>query len=304
MQRIIGTIIAITLGSALMLDAQEVLLRLSPDLNAPVIERTDGADPVTKAARTITNAGLAQQGWMRSDKSVQLEGYLRADKISKNFEIEINAKVYPTSNLQGATVTRIEAGDPIELLDVQDAWSRIRIEKVMPVYFKLEPTRAPLPIYVPPFQEAARAARATRVESGGRVGTLRPEQLPPENVVWSGTSNTTPAAPRAAAPSSTSTLSQIQMAPTPTAPSIEADGRIYRLSGQLVRAITSEAPQYSLRLENSVGANIAYVDASQMYIEDMRDFTDQNVHIHGEVRPIEPGGDLLVIIARTIRIGE
>lgn len=300
MHRIIGTFIAITFSSTLMLNAQEVLLRLSPDLNAPVIKETDNTDPTVKAARTITNAGLAQQGWMRSSQPIKMEGYLPADKLSKNFEIEINSKVYATSNLQGAAVTRIESSDPIELLEVADAWARIRIEKIMPVYFKLDATRAPLPIYVPPFQEAARAAKKTRVESGGRVGILSPDQLPPENVVWTSATNSS-LATQTNIP--TPTLSQIEMPQTPAAPA-KADGRIYRLSGQLVRAITSEAPQYSLQLEDSVGANIAYVDVSQMYIEDMREFTNQNVHIHGEVRPIEPNSNLIVIIARTIRVGE
>jgi len=308
MLRSICCFIALTFGT-LSLSAQELLLRLGPDVNALVVKRTNVLDPIVKRAKTITNAEMAQQGWMQSSKRVQMEGYLAADKLAKNFEIEINAKVYPTSDLSGSALTRVQSKDSIKLLEVEDAWSRIQIEKEMPIYFQVTTTRAPLKIYVPPFQEAALAAKRTRIAPQGPMATVRPDQLPPKNVAWTGSDNASLAAPSLYKTFNTTSTARAQMrtspnsSPAPAPAPAPADGRIYRLSGKLIRAISDEAPRYSLRLEDSFGSTVAYVDVSQLYIEDLRQLTNQPVHIHGEVHPLAPNADALVIVARTVRVG-
>lgn len=85
---------------------------------------------------------------------------------------------------------------------------------------------------------------------------------------------------------------------------LKTNGRIYRLTGQLVRAISGDAPQYNLHLQDAAGERIAYVDVSQMYIEDIRPYLDRTVFIHGEVKSLEENTELLVVLARTIRVGK
>ncbi|MGJ8639376.1 MAG: hypothetical protein ACSHYA_08275 [Opitutaceae bacterium] len=306
MQRILRYFSFLTLGIALTATAKDVSIRLNPTANSPIIKRVSETDPIVKKATTITNSALAKQGWMRSSKTLLMDGYLSADKLSKNFEIEINAKVYAENTLKGKPLTTIQANDPIELLEVDDRWAIIRIKKAMPVYFQLGEQRDPLPIYVPSMTNNPIQVDTTKFNPNLSVGITRPEALPPENVVWVGGSkaiNYTPPEPTQASALS-STLVQNRSAPARTTIKAEPDGRIYRLTGQLIRAINSEAPRYSLHLENAAGNRIAYVDASQMYIEDIRPYLNKTVFIHGEAHALEAGSQSIVIVARTIRVGE
>ncbi len=306
MQRILGYFIACTLGAGLSLAANDVPIRLNPATEAPVIKRVSKTDPIVKNAITITNAGLAQKGWMRSSDLLMIEGFLAADKLSKNFEIEINAKVFEENDLSGSPITRIQANDPIELLEINEKWAHIRIQKVLPVYFQLGAHRDPLPIYVPPTRANPIKVDTTRFNPNLKVGITRPEALPPENVVWTGTAERVdlPEKPTATPAAPQSTLAQAQDHPHKSTGSAQPDGRIYRLTGKLIRAINNEAPRYSLQLQDTTGTRVAYVDVSQMYIEDIRSYTNQTVFIHGEVSLIAPDSTQLVIIARTIRISE
>ncbi|MGJ8652280.1 MAG: hypothetical protein ACSHX8_03310 [Opitutaceae bacterium] len=309
MQRLFGfslTLLLLATGSALGNDVQ---IRLNPSLKSPVTFSVSPDAPVVQNAITITNAGLAQQGWMRSKHPITFEGYLSSAQLSKNFEIELKSKVFSGNDLKGPAITIIEAGDNIELLAVEDTWSQIRIKKDMPVYFKLGETREPTPIYLPPVETyTPQTSSNTHFDPNLRVGTVNPGSLPPENVVWTSATNTPPPAlPAESKPAATpiaSTLSQIDTSDSSALSKVRPDGRIYRLSGTLIRGINQEAPRYALQLEDSNGAHIAYVDVSQMYIEDIRPYVNQLVYIHGEVQPIEPNSPNYAIIARTLRISQ
>lgn len=308
MQRLTGLTLSLLFAATYSALANDVHIRLSPSLQEPVIFSVNSDEPVVQNAITITNAGLAQQGWMRSSHQVRLEGYLSSAKLSKNFEIELKSKVFSSNDLKGPAVTTIQMGDTIELLAVDEAWSHIRIEKSMPVYFKLGETREPTPIYVPPVQEYTSQVSSSGYDPNLRVGTINPRSLPPENVVWTSTTNeqprSLPAQPTPAATPITSSLAQIDTNASSTSSKVRPDGRIYRLSGTLIRGISQEVPRYALQLEDSTGTRLAYVDVSQMFIEDIRPYVNQSVYIHGEVHPVESGSQSHVIIARTLRISQ
>jgi len=297
MSRLFAYSLAAFLSTSLLMSANQLMVRLNPSSSAPVIKRIDEADPIFKRAITITNSGLAKLGWMRSSDLLIFDGYLSTEQLSKNFEIEINAKVYPQASLNGPHIARVQDGDPIELLEMDDQWARIRIEKEMPVYFQLGTSRAPTPVYIAPTRATAVRVDTTRFDPNLSVGATRPDQLPPENVVWRSATGPAPSDPNRKPIAS---IQRNDVAPI-TKPPVQADGRIYRLSGQLIRKINSEAPRYTLHLENTIGERIAYVDVSQMYLEDIHAFLDHTVYIHGEVSALSPASQSLVILARTIR---
>lgn len=304
MQRILGFFIVFTLSATLNLSANDVPIRLNPTTDAPIIKRVSKTDAIVKKAMTITNAGLAQKSWMRSSDLLMMDGYLAADKLSKNFEIEINAKVFAEKDSSGSPITRIQVKDPVELLEVDEEWVFIRTQKELPVYFQLGAHSDPLPNNVPPTRANPIKVDTTRFDPNLKVGIARPESLPPENVVWSDTSTAVTMPAEQALLIATPETTLVQDYPKKSTGTTQADGRIYRLTGKLVRAINNEAPRYSLQLQDSVGSRIAYVDVSQMYIEDIRLYTNQTVYIHGEVQPITAGSTQHVILARTIRGSE
>lgn len=74
------------------------------------------------------------------------------------------------------------------------------------------------------------------------------------------------------------------------------------LEGQFVRVISRFGPRYPIRLLDGKKKRLAYVDLSQIFIRDLRPYLNQSVIINGPVRPLVPGSEELVIIARTLQL--
>ncbi len=94
----------------------------------------------------------------------------------------------------------------------------------------------------------------------------------------------------------------LQGSELPQSPEVQADSPLRNLTGTLVREISNTGPRYPIRLKSSEGQRIAFVDMSHVFISDLRPFLKQTVQVIGEVRPLVPGGEELIIQARTIRI--
>ena len=87
----------------------------------------------------------------------------------------------------------------------------------------------------------------------------------------------------------------------PKQPRLQAGTPTRLLSGKLVRKLPRSGPRYPLRLLDTSGQRIAYVDMSRIFITDIRPFLDREVIIRGELQPIVPGSDALILYARTLR---
>lgn len=74
------------------------------------------------------------------------------------------------------------------------------------------------------------------------------------------------------------------------------------LEGQFVRVISRFGPRYPIRLLDDKKKRLAYVDLSTIFIRDLRPYLNQLVKINGQVRPLVPGSEELVIIARTLQL--
>ena len=98
--------------------------------------------------------------------------------------------------------------------------------------------------------------------------------------------------------------SDLQESELPQNPKIRSDAPLRNLNGILVREISNSGPRYPIRLKERSGQRIAYVDMSHVFISDLRPFLSKPVQIIGEVRPVVPGSQDLIIQARTIRIAE
>ncbi len=311
MQRLIALFIALTISTALSATAKDVLLRLSPSADALVIARVPHTDDTVKNAAQLADPFKAQYGWFKSNHRSNWEGYLPSANVSKNYEIKLGTPIFDNANLIGIALTQIEGDDQIEILQVADVWTKVRVQKTLTVYFQriVAPTPAPrlakpvtqlqpLPVYVKP-----------QFDPSLGVGSTKPEALPPENVVWVSAPHTPitvskPEPSNAPQPPTSLDYSYSETAPATLPSSDFTSGRIYRLSGILIREIDNNAPRYALKLKNDLGQLVAYVDMSQLYLEEIRPYLDQNVYIHGEVNPIELNSQLPVITARTLRIRE
>lgn len=95
--------------------------------------------------------------------------------------------------------------------------------------------------------------------------------------------------------------SETQPRNTPRQPETVSGSSVRQLNGTLVRRLSSFGPRYPIRLESESGKRIAYVDMSEIFISDLRPYLKQRVAIQGEVHPLVPGSNELVIVARTIR---
>ncbi|MGJ8650484.1 MAG: hypothetical protein ACSHX4_09000 [Opitutaceae bacterium] len=303
MQRTLRFTLALLFCTTAGLQAGDVLLRLSPDANAPTVARVDETNSTIQRSTQVANPFLAQNGWKQSQHKVSIDGYISTAKMSKNFEIELQTPLSANSNLSGTPLTRIEKSDQIKVLKVDDQWAQLRITKTLPVFFQ-QRTRpvtplAPITMNAKPTyrQETNDKSYLNDFDPARGVGITRPEALPPENVVWT-SSNSAPIprpAPKANARSINPTT-QRTLAPA-TTQTTYAEGIIYRFSGTLVQAGNA------LQLEDGQGNRLVNVDISQMYINDIGPYLDKKVQIHGEVQLSEDRNQVIAITARTIRIG-
>jgi hypothetical protein len=298
--------------------ASDIILLLEAKEDAQIMARVDSADPVIKAASPVLESEKATHGWMWTEYSTTIKGYVPAKSLSKNFDIAPNTIVRSGPNKNARVLTLAEATDRFEVLaSDDDDWATIRFNKAIPVYFLDRPLSVP----VPASKIQPRQKRHTRIQFNPdrAVSNLSPNALPPENVVWSSASANTTEQPEAniesltgseydmipATPDSIIVMpTQVQAPKIPRAPEVKVGTPIRILTGKLVREIHNFGPRYPIRLKSASGQRVAYVDMSRIFINDLRPYLDKTVYIRGEVQPIVPGSRNLVILARTIRITE
>jgi hypothetical protein len=74
------------------------------------------------------------------------------------------------------------------------------------------------------------------------------------------------------------------------------------LTGQLVRQISADGPDYPIRLLTPEGRLIAYVDLSRIYISDLSPYLNQKVYINGQIFPLPKANSRRVILAESLKL--
>ena len=289
---------------------KDIILRLAPSEHAAIIARIDDAAPTARTARPVLDSEKAKQGWQWTEYTAALNGYVPADSLSKNFDIAPGTFVRARADRAASVLTRVESGDHFEVAASNDHWATVRFRKAVPVYFikqQAAVVAATVAHKAPARTEPTTRRSPVRIDPNAKVANLAPGELPPENVLWakapagtptSAITEKAPAAPVSIMVAST----QIQVPETPRTPEIAADSPIRTLAGTLVREISNTGPRYPIRLKSASGQRIAYIDMSQLFINDLRPYLNHTVQVIGEVRPFVSGSHDLIIQARTIRI--
>lgn len=190
--------------------AKDILLRLQPAADAPVIAKLTASEKVIlDTAPAPRNAAL---GWRQIALPTPFEGFVPVTTLSKNFEIVKGTPVHYLPTANAAQITRVEAGDIYEVVRVKEEWATVRFRKNIIGYFiddstedvalapsirsggfsrhlqqpdtaaeaaateRSAPAPAPAPVAIP--------APPTRVNPDQPISQLDPNALPPENVVW------------------------------------------------------------------------------------------------------------------------
>jgi len=304
-------------------EAATVALRAAPQPEAPVLRVVDESDALLREASPVADREKAEAGWKEALWSgPRWEGYVPSAALSKNFELELGTALRAEPSHEAPALGVVEGGDRFEIVESGEAWTRLRSAKPRRVFFQeaAELSDSPAVLAPAPSASARRSGPSATFDPRAGVGSVRPGNLPPENVIWS-------AAPadRAPAPAArTDTGSpiplgsarresglqpidivvppvQTQARETPIRPQAEAGTPSRRLAGTLVREISNFGPPYPLRLKSAGGRRIAYVDMSGLFIPTLRPYLDREVVIEGRIRPIASGSDELVILARSIR---
>jgi hypothetical protein len=315
----------LTISAAQVASASDIILLLEADNSASIIAHVDPSDPTIFAAAPVLDAEKAHMGWMWTEYTTIIEGYVPTVSLSKNFDIAPDTIVRSNPNKNAHVLTMAEATDQFEVLSSREDWATVRFKKAIPVYFlKSAQTAAKATITA---AQALSPASQPKYQSSihfnpdGDASNLAPGESPPGNI----TSESAPAtfAPEEVADNSPiipgtfgselpqNELEAIMVMPTevqaseiPRSPEVIVGTPTRILTGKLVREIHNFGPRYPLRLKSSSGQRIAYVDMSRIFINDLRPYMDRKVYIRGEVHPIVPGSSDLVILARTIRITE
>lgn len=298
----------------------EIALRLQPDADAPVVAEILATEKVRIDAAPVQGI----PGWLQLGLPLPLEGYVPTAALNKSLSLGEGTSVHVLPSTTALVLTTLGADDPFTIAEAEDDWTRITFEKVVTAYFPSASQSAPdwivpeppileLPTDTTPLpQESNR-----RLDASGPVSTLRPDQLPPENVVWK-TAPRNPApirqpqpqayTPRPAAPDlpegimvgPAETQAREPAAIEPPAP----DQPLRRLTGILVREIDEEGPAYPIRLHSPEGRLIAFVDLSELFISDLGPFLGQPVELRGPLLPLSSTNRQLVIFARELRQNE
>lgn len=305
--------------------AADVLLFIQPRDDAQIIGRSSSEDPAIQAAAEVLDISAAAKGWKWTELSLETEGYVPTKAVSKGFEVAPGTFVRSQSNSGAIILTKAENGDRFEILASELDWTHVRFEKPIPVYFKdvapsseafvtsmTQTTRAE-PIAV---RSATSNPSIASFDPNQSVGTTRPSALAPENVEWkAGPTATTPSIqstgpqnfiPEKPRPPKPVVVAPQRVAPSerPRTPDVEIGTPTRTFSGRLVREIRNFGPRYPLRLKAGNGKRIAYVDISNVFVNDLRPYLDRNVFVSGEVRPVVTGSKDLVIYARVLRLAD
>ena len=296
--------------SSAALHAQDVILRLAPTESAPIVARIDSHTPAVASARPVLEADKARAGWKWIEHTTTLDGYIPTSSLSKNFEIALNTHVRAAPKPSAPILTSVQADDRIQITASNDQWSTVRFRKAVPVYFRVQALPTHTADQVPGHALPARP----QIDPYAKTTNIDPDKLAPENVKWraapAGTPDPVlpkkpPPTQRRAKPTSIMTGSaDLNESELPQAPEVASNAPIRNVRGILVREITHSGPRYPIRLKTPDGKRIAYVDMSHVFISDLRPFLTKPVQIIGEVRPVVPGSQDMIIQARTIRLAE
>ena len=315
---------------ALPVLGEDLLLRLQPNEAAPVVKRIVATEKVLLDAAPVADA----PAWQQLELMLPLEGYIPTAALTKNFEIVERTAVHFLPSANAFELTTIGPGDRYEIGEAEAEWTRVTFQKTLTGYFSAdaspadidateareisvpEPPTLELPETPGPADEGRWAE--IRFDPDAPVSTLNPDELPPENVVWK-------AGPRSPAPTRQPKPRAIE--PIPGAPALtdgimvgpsetqarekntnteapDADQPSRRLTGILVREIREDGPAYPIRLRSPEGRLIAYVDLSEIFINDLSPFIDSQVDLRGPIQPLHPGDRRLVMFVSEIEYAE
>lgn len=291
------------------LNGNDVILRLAPSAEAPIIAKIDAHSSLMQSTRAVQESDKAQQGWKCVEYSATLNGYILSQRLSKNFDAAPSSLVHLEPNQHSQVLTTIQRHDRFEIIAHNDTWSTIRFHKTMPVYFN----SLAIPNYTADQVPAHALAQRLKIDPNAKVGQLAPNALRPENIKWHAAplGTPTPILAQQAPPTDRVQPSSImtgaadqQRSELPQRPEFDANSPLRNLAGTLVREMSQTGPRFPVRLKSPTDQQTTYVDMSQLFINDLRPLLNQKVQIIGEVRPIVAGSQDLIIQARTIRLAE
>lgn len=321
--------------------AKEILLRLSPEAEAPVIAQVTASEKVIlDTAPAPINAEL---GWRQLLLPTPFEGYVPAAKLSKNFDIAEGTEVHYLPTTESASITQVATDDVYEIVRVKEDWATVRFRKSIMGYFiddstqqvaldlkhaqqaaatkaattkpqsltRTQPTPEPVAIPRPNLEPVAIPAPRTQVNPDQPIAQLDPNSLPPENVNWQALrsedkqTQRTPTHLSSAPVASASDLIMVPSEQTQArevAPELGPAKTPRLLTGQLVRQISADGPDYPIRLQTPEGRLIAYVDFSRIYISDLAPYLNQKVYINGQIFPLPKANSRRVILAESLKL--
>lgn len=321
---LILTTLALMTGS--LPAAEDIILRLRPDVTAPALTR------ITATEKVLLDAAPAGENseWSQLELKVPFDGYVPVAALSKNFAIIEGTPVHALPDANSEAITSAKDGDLYEVKRVGDDWATVSYTKELTTYFlsgaapanPVESAPEPMqldPSPLPPVLELEPAgptyipqqnAPGFKPELG--VGLTAPEELPPENVVWKRAPSS-----RAATPDPKPKINQppslpdgIIVSPGDTQAREsseknipEPEGPLRLLTGTLVREIDTVDPEYPIRLRSPDGRLIAYLDFSGIFIDDLTPYIDQRVFLRGHLTTVQPNSKDLVLHVRKIQLG-
>jgi hypothetical protein len=331
---------ALTLFTGPLLSAENIVLRTQPDASAPAITRMIATEKVLLEAAPASE----NSDWKKLDLKIPFEGYVPAASLTKSLAVIQNTPVHFLPDAASDTLTSVRDGDVYEVKRVKDDWATIEIHKEITTYFQVAATpekassatttlipAAPLPLVKPepPVLTLSPAEPMTAPETTSpafdpnlSVGITAPDQLPPENVIWSKATTMPGPARRNPVPTTpvvspappvepimppasnimvSTSNTQARETTKKAPPSADQPHRL--LTGTLVREIETRGTTYPLRLKSPDGRLIAYVDMSGIFISDLSAYLDQRVVLRGQLSKVKPGSHDLIIYVHQILSG-
>lgn len=317
-------ITVLPLGAAVSACAEDIILRLRPDANAPIITKITATEKVLLDAAPVDE----DSDWRQLDLKVPFDGYVPAASLTKNFAIVEGTPVHFLPDAKSEIIASARDGDLYEVKRVKEEWATIQYTEKLRTYFR---TDASVSTPASPLREPAGKASAldlavsapthspepdaSEFDPDLAVGQTSPEDLPPENVVWKSGAGK-PAASRA--PQAKTNADQVSSPERPDSimvsplqtqareagsqEKLPTDQPLRLLVGTLVRKIETAGPDYSIRLRSSAGRLIAYVDFSAYYIEDIGPYLNERVYLRGHLAPLRSDSNELVILVQDIQI--
>ena len=320
--------------------AKEILLRLAPEADAPVIAKVTASEKVLlDTAPAPINAHL---GWRQLPMPSPFTGYVPEASLSKNFEIQAGTPVQYLPTSQSASITHIATGDSYEIVRVKEEWATVRLSKEITGYFLSDASQqsaldlqarqlstppapsaqapapqAPAPQAIAVPEPVAIPVPRTQVNPDQPIAQLDPNTLPPENVAWQPATAQLPSGSVPHSPLPTGTAAApappitdpIMVSPDQTQayeakPELGPAKAPRLLTGTLVREINAKGPDYPIRLISPEGRLIAYVDFSKIYINDLAPYLEQKVYLRGQIYPLPDSHGQLVIQAESLRLAD